>query len=130
MWNEGGTAMRSRVVLVGLTVSAADTRVNCGGLSAVLCYTDGIGALLPSDFIDTFPIESLNGTAWCITATGDGRGPPLSRPKRTHTANQCRQEQQAPCFARCWSVSCLMACRGVLIARRAPGSARGAPGYA
>ena len=41
---KGGTAMRSRVVLVGLTVSAADTRVNCGGLSAVLCYTDGIGA--------------------------------------------------------------------------------------
>ena len=38
---KGGTAMRSRVVLVGLTVSAADTRVKCGGLSAVLCYTDG-----------------------------------------------------------------------------------------
>ena len=52
--------MRSRVVLVGLTGSAADTRVHCGGLSAVLCYTDGIGAPLPSTFIDTIPIESLH----------------------------------------------------------------------
>ena len=53
-----GTAMRSRVVLVGLTGSAADTRVHCGGLSAGWCYTDGIGAPLPSTFIDTFPVES------------------------------------------------------------------------
>ena len=53
----GGTAMRSRVVLVGLTVSAADTRVNCGGLSAILCYNDGIGAPFVPHFIDTSPIE-------------------------------------------------------------------------
>ena len=51
--------MRSRVVLVGLTGSAADTRVHCGGLSAGWCYTDGIGAPLPSTFIATFTLESL-----------------------------------------------------------------------
>ena len=46
-----------------------------------------------------------------------------------HTANQCRYGLQVLCYASVWSVSCLMACRGVLIARGAPGSARGAPGY-
>ena len=51
--------MRSRVVLVGLTGSAADTRVHCGGLSAGWCYTDGIGAPLTSTFIATFTLESL-----------------------------------------------------------------------